>query len=331
VINAFPPGTQVRSVAVTDGIARVDLSAAVVGADAVARQQLSAQLVWTLRQIAAIRAVTITADGQLLDIPGAQNPLPRTAWADYDPDGLSGTINYYVARGGRLYSVDTANSASQAPGAAGTADPPVSHPLISIDQTAAAATDDTGTLLTTQLEEDSKWRDGPQSSSQGGSWDRTGLLWLPVDGGVRVVNVLGARDVACPLAAVSSVQISRDGSRATVISDGRAYLLRVDRSVTTPALVGPRLLSEVQVRAAAWLNANTVVLLTTVTDQPAQVATVDLGLYTMRYLGGPPQARTVAAAPDRAVLSGTADGQIWAFNGATWVPVLDGRQPRYPG
>lgn len=331
VINAFPPGTQLRSVTVTDGVAVVDFSAAIVGADGVARQQLSAQLVWTLRQIASIRAVTITADGQVLDIPGSQNPLPRTAWADYDPDGLNGAVNYYVDRGGRLYAVDSANAATQAVGAAGTAEPPVSDPLISIDQTAAAAADDAGTLLTTQLEPDSKWREGPQASSRGGSWDRTGLIWVAVDGGVRVVNVLGARDVACPLAAVSSVQISRDGSRAAVISDGRAYLLRVDRSVTTPALVGPRLLSEVPVRAASWLNANSVVLLTTVTEQPAQVATVDLGLYTMRYLGGPPRARSVAAAPDRAVLSGTADGRIWAFNGATWVPVTEGYRPRYPG
>lgn len=331
VINAFPPGTEVGSVTVTDGIARVDFSATIAQADAVARQHLSAQLVWTLRQIAAIRAVTITADGQVLDIPGASNPLPRTAWADYDPDGLNGAINYYVARGGRLYAVDAANSATQLAGAAGDADPPVSNPLISIDQTAAAANDPTGMLLTTQLEGDSRWRDGPLARSRGGSWDRTGLIWLPVDGGVQVVNVLGARDVACPLSKITSVQIARDGSRATVISDGRAYLLRVDRSTTTPALVGPRLLSDVQVRAAAWLNANSVVLLTTVTDQPAQVATVDLGLFRMRYLGGPPRARSVAAAPDRAVLSGTADGQIWSFNGATWVPALEGRQPRYPG
>lgn len=331
VINAFPSGTQVRSVTVTDGVALVDFSVTIVGADGVARQQLSAQLVWTLRQIASIRAVTITAEGQVLDIPGSQNPLSRTAWADYDPDGLSGAVNYYVDRGGRLYSVDSANTASPAVGAAGTAEPAVSNPLISIDQTAAAATDDAGTLLTTQLEPDSKWRDGPTARSRGGSWDRTGLIWVPVDGGVRVINVLGARDVACPLAGVSSVQISRDGSRAAVISDGRAYLLRVDRSVTTPALVGPRLLSEVPVRAASWLNANSVVLLTTVTEQPAQVATVDLGLYTMRYLGGPPRASSVAAAPDRAVLSGTAEGQIWAFNGSTWVPVTEGRQPRYPG
>ncbi len=330
VINAFPAGTTVRSVRVVDQVALVDLTAAVLDSDGVARQQMSAQLVWTLRQIGSIRGVTITAEGQPLDIPGVQNPVPRTAWADYDPDGL-GITDYYVNRGGRVYAVDTANAAVPVPGAAGSADPPISDPLISVDQTAAAATDELGSLLTTQLETDSKWRDGPVASSRGGSWDRTGLMWLPVAGSVQVVNVLGAREVECPLAAISSVQISRDGSRATVISDGRAYLLRVDRSADTPALVGPRLLSDVQVKAAAWFNANNVVLLARATEQPAQVATVDLGLYTLRYLGGPPRARTVAAAPDRAVLSGTADGQIWAFNGATWVPVTEGRQPRFPG
>jgi hypothetical protein len=331
VINAFPRGTEVRSVRVVDGVALVDLSSEVLTADGVARQQMSAQLVWTLRQIASIGGVTIAAEGQPVDVPGVQNPVPRTAWPDYDPDGLTGATNYYLTRGGRMYSVDTTNAATQVPGAAGTADPPVADPLVSIDQTAAAATEEAGSLLTTQLEADSKWRDGPDVSSRGGSWDRTGLIWIPVAGSVQVVNVLGAREVDCPLAAISSVQVSRDGSRAAVISDGRAYLLRVDRSTETPALVGPRLLSEVPVRAAAWLNANSVVLLTTVTDQPAQVATVDLGLYTLRYLGGPPRARTVAAAPDRAVLSGTADGRIWAFNGATWVPAVEGRQPRYPG
>lgn len=66
-------------------------------------------------------------------------------------------------------------------------------------------------------------------------------------------------------------------------------------------------------------------------DQPPQVATIDLGLLAVRYLGGPPRARTVAAAPDRPILSGTGDGQIWYFNGATWIPATSGRQPRYPG
>ncbi len=331
VVNAFPVGTRVLSVTTTDGVAVVDLSAQVLDADPVARQQLSAQLVWTLRQIAAIGAVAITAEGQPLEVPGALTPQPRSAWAEYDPNGLGGDVRYYVSRGGRVLTVDAAGAALPAGGAAGLAEPAVSDPLVSLDQSAVAATDATSTLLTSQLEADSRWRQGPVADTRNGSWDRTGLLWLAVEGRVRVVNVLGERDVTSPLAAVTSVQVARDGSRAVVISDGRPYLLRVDRSGQNPALAGPRLLSDIPVRAAAWASATAVGLLTRAGDQPPQVVTVDLGLFTLRYLGGPPRARTLAAAPNLPLLSGTADGQIWSFNGAIWVPAVAGRSPRYPG
>lgn len=331
VINAFPSGTSVQGVSVTDGVAVVDFNQAVLSADPVARQQLSAQLVWTLRQIASISALIITADGQPVEVPGAQSPQPRTAWPDYDPDGLRGEATSYIARAGRILSLDSAGTAVPVAGAAGTGEPPVSDPLVSLDQTALAATDTAGALLTTQAETQSQWRSGPVASTRGGSWDRTGLLWVVADGGVQVVNVLGARDVACPLSAITSVQIARDGSRAVVVSDGRAYLLRVDRTATTPALAGPRLLADVTVRGAVWASATSVAMLTRAVDQPAQVATVELGLFTLRYLGGPPRARTVAAAPDKPLLSGTGDGQIWSFNGSTWIPSVPGRSPRYPG
>jgi hypothetical protein len=85
------------------------------------------------------------------------------------------------------------------------------------------------------------------------------------------------------------------------------------------------------VRAAAWASATSLALLIAPPEQPPQVATIDLGLLTVRFLGGPPRARTVAAAPERPILSGTADGEIWYFNGTTWIPTTTGRQPRYPG
>jgi hypothetical protein len=74
-----------------------------------------------------------------------------------------------------------------------------------------------------------------------------------------------------------------------------------------------------------------VALLIKAPNQPPQVGSVDLGLFSVRLLGGPPLASTVAAAPDRPLLSGTQDGQVWQFNGTTWVPLTQGRQPRYPG
>lgn len=331
VSSAFPARTRLLGVTVTDGVARVDFTAALATADAGARQEISAQLVWTLRQIAGLRAVAITVAGQPFEVPDVPYPQPRTAWAQYDPDGLSSDATYYLVRSGRVLTLDASNTAVPVSGAAGGDDRTVRDPLVSLDETAIAATDEAGVLLTSALESGARWREGPVVSTRGGSWDRTGLLWVAAPGGVEVVNVLGTRPVATELRGITSVQISRDGSRAVVLADGVPYLMRVDRAADAPALVAPRLLAAGPVRAAAWASATSIALLVAVTDQPAQVATIDLGLQTVRYLGGPPRARTVAAAPNRPILSGTADGQIWYFNGATWIPAIAGRQPRYPG
>lgn len=337
VVSGFPAGTELNSVDTVDGIVRVDLSAPVLQADDLARQQLSAQVVWTLRQVSGVRAVTITADGAPLDVPGVEPVQPRTAWADFDPDGLPVDAPWYITRSGSVLSVDPTNVPMPVPGAAGAGQPAVSSPLISLDRTAVAATDPSGQLLTAQLENQSRWREALSTlSSRGGSWDRTGGLWLPDPrAGVQIVTVLGSQQVPVAVDQVRSVQISRDGSRALVVAGpvdaAAAYVLRVDRTASPPKLTGPRVLFSAPVSAAAWASATQAALLIRQPDQPPQVVTVDLGLFSSRLLGGPPQARTVAAAPGRPLLSGTADAQIWQFNGSTWVPLTQGRHPRYPG
>jgi hypothetical protein len=209
--------------------------------------------------------------------------------------------------------------------------------LISLAQTTIAATDPAGQVLRADLVTPSRWRDAlTDGDTRGGSWDRTGALWLPDrQGRVQIVSVLGSQNVPTPLDDVVSVQISRDGSRAVVLAGPRsgatAYLMRVDRTTGPPRLSRPREIATGPVRAAAWVSATQAALLVNEPDQPPQVATVDLGLFSVRLLGGPPRARTVAAAPDRPLLSGTADAQIWEFNGTTWVPLTPGEHPRYPG
>lgn len=331
VSSAFPADARLQGVTVTDGVATVDFTPALSAADNLARQELSAQLVWTLRQVSGVLAVEITVDGQPFDVPDAPAPQPRTAWPQYDPDGLSSDATYYLVRSGRVLTLDASNVAVPVDGAAGSDAPPVRDPLVSLDETAIAATDPAGVLLTSALETGARWRQGPVTSTRGGSWDRTGLLWVAGESGVEVVNVLGSRSVRSELPGITSVQVSRDGSRAAVIAPDGAYLMRVDRSQDAPALVAPRVLAPGPVRAVSWASATSIAVLTVASDQPAQVATVDLGLLTVHYLGGPPRARTVAAAPNRPILSGTADGQIWYFNGSTWIPAVAGRQPRYPG
>jgi hypothetical protein len=337
VINGFPAGTELNTVNTVDGIVQIDLTAAVLQADDLARQQLSAQIVWTLRQVPGFRGVTITADTEPFPVPGWDLIQPRSAWPDFDPDGLSPGAPWYIVRAGRVLAMSAENEALPVTGAPGSGQPPVEDPLISVDQSAVAATDLDGQLLTAPLQTPSRWADARTGlGSRGGSWDRTGALWLPDrDAGAQMVNVLGSQKVPIDLDKVRSVQVSRDGSRALVVAGPRdsatAYLLRVDRTTGPPSLTRPRALLTGPVQAAAWASATQVALLIKQPNQPPQVGTVDLGLFSVRLLGGPPLASTVAAAPDRPLLSGTEDGQIWQFNGNTWVPLTQGRQPRYPG
>ena len=337
VMTGFPAGTSLESVSTVDGIVRVDLSAEAAAADEVARQQLSAQMLWTLRQVPSMRGVVITAAGQPFPVTGTETIQPRGAWPQFDPGGLVSDAPWYLVRGGAVLAMSTTAVAAPVPGAPGVGEPPVRRPVISLDQTGLAATDEASAVLTARTEAGARWRPArTTATTAGGSWDRTGLLWLPdPKTGAQAVTVLGSRDVPLRLPDVRSVQVSRDGSRAVVVAgpadDARAYLLRVDRSTGPPRVTAPRQLPTGPVRAAAWSSATQVAVLVKDPGQPAQVATVDLGLFSVRLLGGPPRARSVAAGPNRPLLSGTADGQIWQFNGSTWVPLVAGRQPRYPG
>lgn len=64
--SAFPVGTSLTygSVPVTDGIAQVDLSREILGADEATRRALSAQLVWTLSTLPNVNSVQISVSGQ---------------------------------------------------------------------------------------------------------------------------------------------------------------------------------------------------------------------------------------------------------------------------
>jgi len=71
VSTAIPTGTKlvVDSAPITDGIVQVDLSAQAATAIDKEAQALSAQVVWTLRQLVDVTAVRITVNGVPLDEP----------------------------------------------------------------------------------------------------------------------------------------------------------------------------------------------------------------------------------------------------------------------
>ena len=58
---------------------------------------MSAQLVWTLRQLGGISAVRITVDSVPLQVPGTGDVQNINAWPGFNPDGgLSDAKAYAV-------------------------------------------------------------------------------------------------------------------------------------------------------------------------------------------------------------------------------------------
>jgi hypothetical protein len=105
--SAFPVGTTLTygSVPVTNGIAQVDLSNEILGADEVTRRALSAQLVWTLNVLPNVSAVQISVSGQplaLTDI-GALQTIQDWQVLSTLPDPQLQILN--VIRNEEIYSV----------------------------------------------------------------------------------------------------------------------------------------------------------------------------------------------------------------------------------
>lgn len=89
VESAAPPGTTATA-SVTDGIVTVELSEPVLDLDTRHRQRLAAQLVWTLTQVPGVTGVRLAADGEPMEVPGAEDVQDRGSWSEYDPLGSAG-------------------------------------------------------------------------------------------------------------------------------------------------------------------------------------------------------------------------------------------------
>jgi hypothetical protein len=295
VTTAFPDGTalQVNSVPVSpEGVATVSLDAgALRGTDNQTRERISAQLVWTLKQLSGIDAVHITAGGEDLAVSGVAAEQPISRWPLYNPDELPVAVSSYVALGGRIGRyVNDQFVAVRGEGGAET--PRVREPAVSLDQQRLAAVSPGGRIVYVggltpgaDLERRLSGRDFAAPS-----WDRGRNLWAVdradgrllylADGAdepqVQVVQVPGLAGLERDEGAApgdlrpQGVSISRDGARAAlVVGTGRGARLLVgaiNRQETADTTVkGGELLSVLNVtevlpslrgvRDVAWADA----------------------------------------------------------------------------
>ena len=108
VLTVAPPNTQVDGAVPVrpDGVAEVRLSDQVLTLSDQQREQLSAQLVWTLRQVSGVVGVRILADDVPLDVPGVEEVQRLNIWdGEYAPYAPSTGGELFALRNGRLVSV----------------------------------------------------------------------------------------------------------------------------------------------------------------------------------------------------------------------------------
>jgi hypothetical protein len=262
--TAFPVGTALTygSVPVVNGIAQVDLSQEILGADELTRRALSAQLVWTLSALPNVSGVRITVSGQPLALTDIGVTQTVADWQELSPllDSTFNVLN--VIRADKIYSVvgDVSTEKLIAPanliGAIANRD----------SSQIAAITNDLKTLLVTNLVTGEFEVAAQGEVLSRPTWDQDGnvfvadfgqgVLEVTKDGTTRATPVdvsnLGTTDQ------VKQVVVAQDGVRvAVVLSDGIQDVIAVGalfRTDTETRIVGLHRIERniSQVRDIAW-------------------------------------------------------------------------------
>lgn len=343
VHTAVPIGTPLQgNVPVDDsGVAEVDLPVLARQLPPVALARLSAQLVWTLKQISGITGLRLLADGRALAAPGVPSLQPLTAWQSYDPSGPVSSAAAVVVRHGVAAAVG-----GRPPHA--LAGRRVTAPAVSQDGSEVAAlrpgmkgqrllAGSAAGRLTTRLR-------APAMTAP--AFDPAGDVLVVTQGHApRLVMVPPAappRTVSLPAgvlrAGITAVRVSRDGSRIAMVvgPTGRRSLLV---GLLAPVHGGPAVTDvhavipgSADASGLAWSDAGD--LVTTVRADAARVVMrTDVDGYqqeTLPRTGLPAGVDGVAAAPRRPVLASDGHG-VWSLDGVVWHRVSTGDQPVYPG
>jgi hypothetical protein len=345
VINAFPHGTDLIGTVPIDasGVAEVDLSGSVQQVSSAQLQRLSAQIVWTLRQVTSVTHVRLLANGAPLTVAGVGQVQSIGAWPQFDPQAPPTSHGALFTRQGRIVGVQV-----KVPRALRGRH--LRAPAISADGSTVAALRTNGhriTLLTGPADGRLRPRlsglslSAPAFDPQGdvfvsrltGSSSR--LVEVPTGAGPRSVRV----PAAIAAAGISELAISRDGSRIAMIVGpaGRTELMvAVLGSVRgTTAVMNPRLVvsSAADVSGLAWAGGNQIVTTVAESGNRRAVIETDVDGYQHSSAGGvglPDNPTQVAAAPGQQMLV-TARGGIWALSGTRWRPVSRGDDPSYAG
>lgn len=311
-------------------------------------QGLSAQLVWTLRQV-SITELTLRSDGQILTVPGVGTAQTGNDWQSYDPNAVPvDDVGHFVSQGA-LLTVE----GQPVPGPAGTgayrlASVGVSSGLEFVAGVALASggasllIGEYGGTLAPVLSGTS-FSSPAWVARQQEVWtvrNGTEVVRVPVGAAPQTVNT----ENLLGLGPIRALRVARDGTRVTIVAGepGAVYVGQVIRSGSTVTLAGftPLFTGLGNTTDVAWATATQLLFLAV---DPADRLTkpwlisIDgsvLAVSSVRNLSGVPTA--IAAVPGRPALVSSSE-VMYQLDGSTWttlvrgLPFFRGVAPSYPG
>lgn len=365
VHTAVPPRTRLLSAKTgPPGTITVDLSGEIDRLGAGEREQLSAQLVWTLRSLGTdFTRLRLLSQGRPFDVAGVGPQQDADYWKGYDPDGESPVGEF--SDGGAYYlaerQVRRLDSASRRPATPGPPVFPDRADLAALAPPPVLAAGLAAGLLARRP--DGRWdaltgelggkftrratRDALASPSFGDGGDglwvlqtRPGyaVLLIPALGDPMPVPVQGMADWKT----VTALRVSRDGARMALVADGRLHVGVIERSPGRVRVTGLRVVSPglVGVRDVTWETGTALVVLAQsgVGNRAVLPYRVAVDGSTVTVIGRPglPAAPvSVTAAPGSPLVIGATVGkraELFRDNGRLFDQLqVSGAAPFYPG
>jgi len=337
--SAFPVGTTLTygSVPVLNGIAQVDLSNEILGANEVTRRALSAQLVWTLSALANVTSVQISVSGQPLALANVSSLQTIRDWQNFSvlPNPDRKVLN--VIRNEKIFAISDAAESLRytsttplifaSPNATDTRIATVTADLKSLQ--VANASDSIFELVA----------QGEQISKP--TWDRDGSIYFSDFGsGVReVANDGSLREVLVDVSAlgtndqVKQVAVSSDGVRvAVVLSDGIQDVIAVGaifKAESETRIIGLHRIerSIVTIRDIAWSSPTSIAVLGT--DESKSELLFDISLLDgkSKLFSTPIGAQQISVDGTRKIYVSAVDGTnqlVYQQSFGSWTQVTTG-------
>lgn len=341
VVSAIPDGTQLdpRSVAVSDGVARVELSATASGLDERTNGRIAMQIQATLKEVGSITAARVSGTSGELDY-GSLPDVPTTLNISGNPIAISDRRLVRIL-GTTIEPIDGAPQLVD--GAA--------RPAIALDESMYAYIADDAQavrrLFADRLNDEEVLRGESYASL---SFDKAGWLWAAEtasDGNIQAISRNGdLTEAAVPFLGgrtVTSIGVSPDGTRLAVLSsdgdDTRLEVVGISRD-SQGAPTGVSSATPLQVATGfskitdfSWFGYDALVLLgaeqgTSVEPLSVPVSGPSTSLGSIE--GG---TQITSGEEQRSVRVGTADGEIYSYGAGSWQKLVDAQtyDPAAPG